>query len=80
MNEVIRKMTVMFNNGTPLEEIVAFHQAHGQEVVDAIIEAESTPEGKAAFTAELNALIKETREAAGLPPSVSVRSQWDPCA
>ena len=80
MNELIRKMTVMFNNGTPLEEIKAFHQTHAMEVVDALLEARSTPEGEAAFTAELNALIKETREANGLPPSVSVRSQWDPCA
>jgi len=80
MNEHIRKFTIMFNNGTSLEEIKAYHQAHAMETVDAILEARSTPEGEAAFTAELNALIKETREANGLPPSVSVRSQWDPCA
>lgn len=75
MNEHVRKFTVMFNNGTSLEEIKAYHAAHGMEVVEAILEAESTPEGKAAFDAELNTLIKETREAAGLPPTVSVRSQ-----
>lgn len=77
MSENVRKFTVMLNDGTPLEEVKAFHQAHGMDVVNEILSASSTPEGEAAFTAEVNALIKETRLAAGFPPSVSVRSQRD---
>ena len=67
MSDAFRKLVIMVNDGTPLEEIKAFHFAHFREVVNEIIDSRSTPERVAAFEAELNALIKATREANGLP-------------
>ncbi len=78
MNELIRKFTVMVNSNTPIEEIKAYHKVHGMDIVDALIEVYSTPESEAAFTTEVNALIKDTRSAHGLPPSDTLWKLLDP--
>jgi hypothetical protein len=75
MNEHVRKLTVMINSNVPIEEIKAYHKVHGMDMVNEILHAKSTPEGEAAFEAELKALIKATREANGLPPLVKQRSK-----
>jgi hypothetical protein len=69
MSEILRRWSIMAVDGTPLEEIKAFHGEHHQSIVDEVIRYESTPEGSRALKEEIDALIMHVRESRGHLPS-----------
>ncbi len=57
-------------DGTPLEEVKAFHREHHQSIVEEVIRFESTPEGSRAFKAELDALRQQIQDSCNRPTTM----------
>ena len=53
-------------DGTPLEEIKAFHREHHQSIVDEVIRFESTLEGHK----ELRALVEQIQDSCNRPTTM----------
>jgi hypothetical protein len=62
VSEILRRWAIMGVDGTPLEEIRAFHREHHRSIVDEVIRYESTPEGSRALKEEIDALRQQIRD------------------
>ena len=66
VSEILRRWAIMTFDGTPLEEIKAFHREHHRAIVDEIIRFESTLEGHK----ELRALVEQIRDSCNGRPTM----------
>jgi hypothetical protein len=70
VSETLRRWAIMTVDGTPLEEIKAFHREHHQSIVDEVIRYESTPEGSRALKEEIDALRQQIRDSCNGRPTM----------
>jgi len=66
VSEILRRWVTMGVDGTPLEEIKAFHREHHRSIVDEVIRFESTLEGHK----ELRALVEQIRDSCNGRPTM----------
>ena len=66
VSEILRRWVAMGVDGTPMEEIKAFHREHHQSIVDEVIRFESTLEGHK----ELRALVKQIQDSCNGRPTM----------
>ena len=66
VSEILRRWVAMGVDGTPMEEIKAFHREHHQSIVEEVIRFESTPEGHK----ELRALVEQIRDSCNGRPTM----------
>ena len=66
VSETLRRWVAMGFDGTPMEEIKAFHREHHQSIVEEVIRFESTPEGHK----ELMTLINQIRDSCNGRPTM----------
>ena len=62
VSEILQRWAIMCVDGTPMEEIRAFHREHHQSIIDEVIRYESTLEGSQALKAELDALRQQVQD------------------
>ena len=66
VSEILRRWVAMGVDGTPMEEIKAFHREHHQSIVEEVIRFESTLEGHK----ELRALVEQIRDSCNGRPTM----------
>ena len=66
VSEILRRWVAMGVDGTPMEEIKAFHREHHQSIVEEVIRFESTLEGHK----ELRALVEQIRDSCNCRPTM----------
>ena len=66
VSEILRRWVAMGVDGTPMEEIKAFHREHHQSIVEEVIRFESTLEGHK----ELSALVEQIQDSCNRPTTM----------